>query len=313
MVNKINAPMTSTSLVAALSSDLRFTHKVSMYAERKFGKTLCLSGLRDVAREHLIKNLQSNCVIPQANSRVYFGMSLHPTPREQKLNNFAINSGFTLQVNALLPNGKEKAVDTKLVDDAYEYKAQGISGLAVITGDKDFLNLCRNFTTNGIPFILLTARFEKTGYSRLLAESATEVIDILSLLNDPRVFKPVSSNTYQPNRNPYGSFQGNRKFSPRKTVFNNSCPQNNTHYNHMASRPANENLTNTVARAIRTVMRRKSGLNKTAVFSYQNDVSKELQRMGVKLNIPLGQFLKSKSWKFCTGFYNQRATVSVKN
>lgn len=311
MVNKINAPMTSTSLVAALSSDLRFTHKVSMYAERKFGKTLCLSGLRDVAREHLIKNLQSNCVIPQANSRVYFGMSLHPTPREQKLNNFAINSGFTLQVNALLPNGKEKAVDTKLVDDAYEYKAQGISGLAVITGDKDFLNLCRNFTTNGIPFILLTARFEKTGYSRLLAESATEVIDILSLLNDPRVFKPVSSNTYQPNRNAYGSFQGNRKFSSRKTGFNNFWPQN-THCNHMTSRPVNRNLTNIVERAIRTVMRRKSGLNKTAAFAFQDDVLQEVQSMGVKLNIPLGQFFKSKSWKFCTGFYDQRATVSVR-
>ena len=243
---------------------------------------------------------------------------MNPTPLERLLYQYAFNSGFVPRVNQLTSDGREKNLDSMLISDIILLLSM-ICGFALCSGDRDFVQIFDTLTANGIPCILFTAEFGNTHCSWELKARATEIIDVFSLINDPRVFKPVSPtyskqipNTYQPNRNAYGSFQGNRKFSPRKTGFNNFCPQN-THYNHLTSRPANENLTNTVERAIKTVMRRKSGLNKPAAFAYQDDVSQELQCMGVKLNIPLWQFLQSKSWKFCTGFYDQRATVSVKN
>ena len=305
--------ITSTALVAAISSDLRFTYKVSTYAERTFGKTLCLNGLRDVAREKLDNILQCKCVIPQANSRVYFGMSTKPTPREQKLNNFAIRSGFSLQVNELLRNGKEKAVDTKLVDDAYEYKAQGVSGFAIITGDKDFLNLCKNFTTNGIPFILFTARFENTYYSNALAKAATLKIDILSLINDPRVFKPIRSSWTSVTLKPYAPFRKqNHSQLFQRSQHTGQHRYNNTHQQHRYN--YEKQLLNSVETAIQNVIKNKSCyLGRQMVFALQKDVERELCLMNVSLNVPLDRFLRRHSEKFRIGTHptTQMPTVSA--
>ena len=272
------------TVTAALSIDGRFTHKIHTYAVRKYGLALDLNGLREVARERIEAHIGKNrkCIIPQANSRIYFGMSMNPTPLERLLYQYAFNSGFVPRVNQLTSDGREKNLDSMLISDIILLLSM-ICGFALCSGDRDFVQIFDTLTANGIPCILFTAEFGNTHCSWELKARATEVIDVLSLINDPRVFKPVSptyskpvSNTYQSNHNVYG------------------------------------NLTNTVERAIRTVMRRKSGLTKIAAFAFQDDVVHELKSMGVKLNIPLWQFLQSKSWKFCTGFYDQRATVSLR-
>lgn len=269
---------------AALSIDGRFTKKIDDFARKNCGVTLNLNGLREVARERIEAHSGKSrkCIIPQEKSRIYFGMSMNPTPLEQQLYRYAFNSGFVPRVNQLTSGGREKNLDSMLISDII-LLSNMICGFALCSGDRDFVQIFDTLTANGIPCILFTAEFGNTHCSWELKARSTEVIDVLSLINDPRVFKPVSptyskpvSNSYQSNHNAYG------------------------------------NLTNTIERAIRTVMRRKSGLNKIAAFAFQDDVVHELKSMGVKLNIPLWQFLQSKSWKFCTGFYDQRATVSLR-
>ena len=270
--------------VAALSVDGRFTHKIHMYAVRKYCLALDLNGLRQVACEKLSVLTGNRVVIPQANSRIYFGMAVNPNPLEQQLNNYALSSGFTLRVNRLTDSGREKDVDSMNVADSISY-GNTIAGYGLVAGDRDFTTIFQEHTSTGKPCLLYTARFENTYCSHELKEAATEVIDVLSLLGDRRVFKPVQQ----------ANSRG--KTIAYHTRYNNFHPQN---------------LTTVVEQAIKRVMQRNSYPGKPAVFAYQSEVAAELQNMGQFLKIPLSVFLSSRSWKFCTGFYDQRATVSLR-
>ena len=289
--------------VAAISADGRFTHKIHTYTVRKYGLALDLKGLRQVACERLSAITGNRIVIPQSNSRMYLGMNVvNPNPLEQQLNNYALNSGLTLRVNKLTASGKEKDVDSMVVAESIAY-GNSISGYSLISGDRDFTTIFQTLTSYGIPCILFTARFNNTNCSHYLKEAATEVIDLFSLLGDRRVFKPVQQTnariiSYQAN------FGHNAKVHGKPSYIN-----------HMTPKAVNGSLTNIVELAIQRVIQKKSFPNKPASFAYQADVLSELENMNMrwKLRIPLSEFLSSKNWKFCTGFYDQRATVSVKN
>lgn len=318
--------MFSAAFQGAFSADGRFTHKISCYAMKMAGKRLDLNGLRNFVKNRFTQLLGKNCVIPQANCRLYFGMSPHPSALEQALYNFAVRSGFTLRVNSLLASGKEKAVDSMLITDAFLYT---ISCFAILTGDRDFVPVLEAFRSNGIPCILLTARFENTYCSKALQEQATEVIDVLSLIDDPNIFKPV--NTF--GRSGQNLCTGKKHVSARidrqkfirkvtssNRIFFAGKTQNSCTYKKQAvvtrkahSAKWNQNQVASVETAVKNVISRKSNLyGRPVPFAFQSDVQKELENMNVQLNTPLKNFLNRHKDKFFIGSLNDFETVSIK-
>ena len=302
----------------AISIDGRFAKKIDDYARRIYGKTLVLTGLRDVAREHIEAKLNHRCIISQAHSQIYFGMSMTPSPLEKQLYSYAFNSSFSLRVNQLTSRGKEKGVDTMLTNDAI-LMLHDIDGFALCSGDRDFVQVFDTFVANGIPCVLFAADFDHSHTSWELKSRSSEVIDVLSLINDSRVFQPLlhsssrlASNKHHSNTMNNGLWQGSKSFHQTNsyTYFHGNV---NQHRNSgFVSNSIHGNFTRLVIQAVKNVMLKNSYFNKTAKFAFIDEVNAELASMGRKLNIPLSTFLRNKSEIFLIGTYRGRATVSIR-
>lgn len=302
----------------AISIDGRFAKKIDDYARRNHGKTLVLSGLREIAREHLEAKYIHRCIISQVHSRIYFGMSMNPSPLEKQLYSYAFKSSFSLRVNQLTTRGREKGVDTMLTNDAI-LMLNDIEGFALCSGDRDFVQVFDTFVSNGIPCILFAADFERSHTSWELKARSSEVIDVLSLINDSRVFQPLLhsssrrvSSKQQSNTMNNGLWQGNKSFHQTNS-YTNFHGNRNQHRNFgVVSNPMTGSFTRLVIQAVKNVMAKNSNLNRVAKFAFQDEVNAEIERMGRNLNIPLYAFLCNKSEIFLIGTYRGRATVSIR-
>jgi len=309
----------------AIDVDGRYTKAIDDIARNDFGKTLDLNGVRELAQNLIEKHTGKKVIIPQADSRFYMGMSLCPNAQEKQLYNYAFNSGYTLRINRLTKFNTEKGTDGMQIADGILY-GNSISGIAFITGDGDFQPLFETIRANGVPIILFTTDYGKTYCSKRLKSLATVVVDLLSLINDPRIFKPLyqsfsgfRTNNIQ-NVNGYnGKFPGNRGFNQSNRSYNQSRPVYNAQRNYNQGRSAITvtncrygSFTSLVVKAVKNVMTRNSRPGKTAAFAYQNEVISEISRLGRHVNGSLETFLRNKPEIFMTGKYGVKPTVSLR-
>lgn len=309
----------------AIDADGRYTKAIDDIARNDFGKTLDLNGVRELAQNLIEKQTGKKVIIPQADSRFYMGMSLCPNAQEKQLYNYAFNSGYTLRINRLTKFNTEKGTDGMQIADGILY-GNSISGIAFITGDGDFQPLFEAIRANGVPIILFTTDYGKTYCSKRLKSLATVVVDLLSLINDPRIFKPLHqsfsgfrTNNIQ-NVNGYnGKFPGNRGFNQSNRSYNQSRPVYNAQLNYNQGRSVitvtncgYESFTSLVVKAVKNVMSRNSRPNKLAVFAFQDEVCTEISRLGSCVKGSLETFLRNKPEIFMTGKYGERATVSLR-
>lgn len=284
-----------------------------------YGKVINFDNLVNISCEALGNILEEKCISPANLRQYYMGTDLERMDANRIEYERALSISRFGARGRPLKCGKEKGIDTMLFSDIKEEATAGaFDYLILLAGDLDHITLVQDLKAMGIKTILIYGEIvsngvKTTGYSEELRRACFNSVNIMDFLNDPDICQstktqPSSMTMIMKARTRHTSDQPeqhpvcNMEDRPlRRPVHRNAVPV----------RPKKNLLHNVIDAVNQTFALKQEQLGKRVPFVYQDKVLAQLKLNGIKLPVPLNQYLDSYPTVFRTGAYSDSRSLIV--
>ena len=289
------------------------------HIKTSYGKVINFDNLVNISCEALGNILEEKCISPANLRQYYMGTDLERMDANRIEYERALSISRFGARGRPLKCGKEKGIDTMLFSDIKEEATAGaFDYLILLAGDLDHITLVQDLKAMGIKTILIYGEIvsngvKTTGYSEELRRSCFNSVNIMDFLNDPDICQstktqPSSMTMIMKARTRQTSDQlvqhpvCNTEYRPlRRPVHRNAVPV----------RPKKNLLQNVIDAVNQTFALKQEQLGKRVPFVYQDKVLAQLKLNGIKLPVPLNQYLDSYPTVFRTGAYSDLRSLIV--
>lgn len=284
-----------------------------------YGKVINFDNLVNISCEALGNILEEKCISPANLRQYYMGTDLERIDVNRMEYERALSISRFGARGRPLKCGKEKGIDTMLFSDIKEEATAGaFDYLILLAGDLDHITLVQDLKAMGIKTILIYGEIvsngvKTTGYSEELRRSCFNSVNIMDFLNDPDICQStrtqpssmtmiMKARTRQTSDQPVQHPVCNTEDRPlRRPVHRNAVPV----------RPKKNLLQNVIDAVNQTFALKQEQLGKRVSFVYQAKVQAQLNQNGIRLPMPLNQYLASYPTVFRTGAYSDSRSLIV--
>ena len=285
-----------------------------------YGKVINFDNLVNISCEALGNILEEKCISPANLRHYYMGTDLERKDASRIEYEIALSLSRFGARGRPLRCGKEKCIDTMLFSDIKEEATAGaFDYLILLAGDLDHITLVQDLKAMGVKTILLYGEIvsngvKTTSYSEELRRACFDSVNLMELLENQYIF------------------QSAEKESSSMTKFMKSKPSNHNVQQPLRQsmhQPVRNTVRHPTRRSVVTVHTRKTllqnvidavnqafalkqeQLGKRVPFVYQTKVLDQLNQNGIRLPMPLNQYLDSYPTVFRTGAYSDSRSLIV--
>lgn len=285
-----------------------------------YGKVINFDNLVNISCEALGNILEEKCISPANLRHYYMGTDLERKDASRIEYEIALSLSRFGARGRPLRCGKEKCIDTMLFSDIKEEATAGaFDYLILLAGDLDHITLVQDLKAMGVKTILLYGEIvnngvKTTSYSEELRRACFDSVNLMELLENQYIF------------------QSAEKESSSMTKFMKSKPSNHNVQQPLRQsmhQPVRNTVRHPARRSVVTVHTRKTllqnvidavnqtfalkqeQLGKRVPFVYQTKVLDQLNQNGIRLPMPLNQYLDSYPTVFRTGAYSDSRSLIV--
>lgn len=285
-----------------------------------YGKVINFDNLVNSSCKALGKLLDEKCISPANLRHYYMGTDLERKDASRIEYEIALSLSRFGARGRPLRCGKEKCIDTMLFSDIKEEATAGaFDYLILLAGDLDHITLVQDLKAMGVKTILLCGEIvsngvKTTSYSEELRRACFDSVNLMELLENQYIF------------------QSAEKESSSMTKFMKSKPSNHNVQQPLRQsmhQPVRNTVRHPARRSVVTVHTRKTllqnvidavnqtfalkqeQLGKRVPFVYQTKVLDQLNQNGIRLPMPLNQYLDSYPTVFRTGAYSDSRSLIV--